>query len=270
MSSFQETQAEEKKKNSRRRRPGGGGRRRAAPKDGDAAAERAARPKIERPPATPFPPELIGKVSHGIVSTVVIRGRLKYGFISVGAEEKEDNPRVYFNTENQADTTIFIRRGYPVEFLTKLDEKQRVAAYDVKLTEAGKAVAAEREASIAQRKAERAAEGAAEKKPRAPREPKEPKEPRERKPRPPREPVEDRFVTLKVTCAGHSESKNIEFNLAQSVGKLKNVALTAFGAPVTHNVFHVTAANPEGEYLTRAIMNTLTTNDTIHLGEPKK
>jgi len=170
---------------------------------------------------------------------------------------------VYFNFENQADPTVFIRRGYPVEFTTKLDDKQRTSAFDVKLTEAGKVMAVEREASIAQKKAERIASGEAdkgEKKPRAA---------RERKPRPPREPVEDRFVTLKVTCAGFSETKNIEFNLAQSVGKLKNVALTAFGAPVTLNVFHVTSANPAGEYLTKAILNTLTANDTIHLGEPK-
>ena len=268
MSSFQDTQAEEKKKNPRRRRTGGGNRRRPAPKEGDAAApEKAPRQKIERPPATPFPAELIGKVSHGIVSTVVIRGRLKYGFIALGAEDKEDAPRVYFNFENQADPTVFIRRGYPVEFNTKLDEKQRTSAFDVKLTEAGKTLAVEREASIAQKKAEKAAAAAAagstekaEKKPRAP---------RERKPRPPREPVEDRFVTLKVTCAGHAESKNIEFNLDLSIGKLKNVALTAFDAPVSYNVFHVTSAKPEGEYLTRAIMNTLTSNDTIHLGEPK-
>jgi len=263
MSSFQDTQAEEKKRNPRRRRTGGGNRRRPAPKDGEAATERAARPKVERPPAVPFPSELIGKVSHGIVSTVVIRGRLKYGFISLGDEEKEDAPRVYFNFENQADPSVFIRRGYPVEFTTKLDEKDRTSAFDVKLTEAGKAISVEREAAIAQKKAERIAAGEAEKGE------KKPRAPRERKPRPTRDPVEDRFVTLKVTASGHTESKNIEFNLAQSVGKLKNVALTAFGVPVTYNVFHVTAANPEGEYLTKAILNTLTANDTIHLGEPK-
>jgi len=266
MSSFQDTQAEEKKKNPRRRRTGGGTNRSHTPPDGEEkpAGERASRPKLERPPAVPFPPELIGKVSVGIVSTVVIRGRLKYGFISLGTEEKETDPRVYFNFENQADPTVFIRRGYPVEFVTKLDDKQRTSAVDVKLTEAGKTVAAEREASIAEKKAERAATEGTEQRERKPR------AGRERKPRPPREPVEDRFVTLKVTCDGHTESKNIEFNLALSVGKLKNVALTAFDAPVSLNIFHVTAAHPEGEYLTRTIMNQLTTNDTIHLGEPKK
>jgi hypothetical protein len=268
MSSFQENQPEDKKKSGgfRRRRTGGGGNRRRAPlKEGE--EKPAPRPKVDRPPATPFPPELIGKVVNGIVSTVVIRGRIKYGFIALGNEDNESDPRVYFNFENQADPSVFIRRGYPVEFVCKLDEQQRTSAFDVKLTEAGKVMAVEREAAIAQKKAERAAAGPA---PEAERQPRTAAAPRERKPRPPREPREDRFVTLKVTCQGHAETKNIEFNLAQSVGKLKNVASTAFDAPVTMNVFHVTASNPEGEYLTKEIMNKMTDNDAIHLGDPKK
>jgi len=208
---------------------------------------------------------LIGKTSTGIVNAVVRRGKARFGFINIGNDEKaNDVARIYFSYENVPDEVI-LRRGYPVEFLAKHDDKGRVNAVDVKLTEGGKSVAVEREALVAQKRAERIAAGgtaapavgeARERKPRAP--------------RPPRKPLEDRLVTLRVTCAGHNDAKQIEVNLAHSVGKLKAVASTAFEAPLTYNVYHVTAENPEGLFLTRSILNKLTASDTIHLGEPKE
>lgn len=213
---------------------------------------------------------MIGRNANGLVSTVVRRGRLRFGFISLGLEEKpdEESVRIYFSFDNLTEPDVILRRGYPVEFSVLSDDKGRAFASGVKLTAAGKTVAANREVEIAASKAERAAANASlppreprEKKERAPREEKAPREPRVRAPRE-RKPVEPRLVVLKVTCQGSSDAKFIEFDLAQSIGKLKNVATTAFEAPVTYNVFH------NNVFLSRAITAELKANDTIHLGEP--
>jgi len=294
MSSFAE--AEDKKTNPRRRRPAGGGRRRpeeAAPPA--ERVERAPRPKVERPPAVPFPDNLIGKVSTGVVNSVVRRGKFKFGFINLGTtdEDATDVPRVYFTMEDATGNEFILRRGYPVEFTAKHDEKGRVNAADIKLTD--RDVAVERESLVAQKKAERAERYAAnpelEKADREAREKRyrdrrqqrggrgsgarparEIREPREaRPPREPREPREDRLVTIRVTCAGQNESKKLEINLNHSVGRLKAVCLTAFeGAPGTLLLYHVSPENPEGTFLTRSILNKLTESDTIHLGESRE
>jgi hypothetical protein len=278
MSSFQDTQAEDQKKNDRRR-PNGGGRKRPVGERAEGAAERTERPKVDRPPAVPFPAELMDKTSTGIVNATVRRGRVKFGFINLGNDEKaNDVPRIYFSFENVPDTDVILRRGYPVTFTAKTDDKGRTHAVDVKLTEAGKPIAAEREAYVAQKKADRAAANAAAAaaaaaKPKAAKAPKEARAPREKRetaPRAPRPPREDRPMTIKVTCEGHKEAKNVEVNLAQSVGRLKAVAMAAFeGCPATYNVYHI---GPDGSevYLTRSLLNKLTSNDTVHLGEPKE
>jgi len=263
MSSFQENQADDKKE--RRRRPTGNRRR----KPSEDAAER---PKVERPPAVPFPSDLIGKNCTGIVNAVVRRGRIRFGFINLGNDEKaNDVPRIYFGFEGIPEDVHF-RRGYPVEFVAKLDDKGRTNAVDVKLTEGGKSVAEEREKVIAEKRADRAAAFA------AAAAAGHPIEERKRKPRPakgkgprgPRPPREDRPLTIKVTCAGHTEAKMLEINLSHSVGKLKNIACTAFDAPMTYNVYHVTAENADGVYLTKSILNKFTANDAVHLAEAKE
>jgi len=272
MSSFQDTQVEEKKKFNRRRKPtGNGGRRRpgVAKEDGAAPAEKSERPerparaprvRAERPPAVPFPSELIDKSTTGVVTAIIRRGRLKFGFINLGNDEKaNDVARVYFTFENVADADVILRRGYPVEFVTKLDDKQRTSAYDIKLTEAGKGVAAQREIELTQKRAERAAA-----------DPTLAAEQATRAPRAPRVFREDRIVSLRVTADGHADAKTLDLNLTHSVGKLKNTIATAFDAPITLNIYHVTAENPEGVFLTRTILNNLVAGDSIHLGEPRE
>jgi len=265
MSSAQIPQSEDRKKNSRRRKPSGGSRRRAPKKDGESSGEprapREPRVKVERAPSLPVPSDLVGKRTVGLVSAIVRRGRLKFGFISLGTEEIAENEsvKIYFSFESLSDPNLFLRRGYPVEFTVNLDEKGRSFASDIMLTAAGVTVAAEREAAIAQRKLERGAEEKFD----GPKKERAPREPRERKP------LEEKPVVLKVTCEGKSEVKFIEFNMAQSVGKLKNIATTHFDAPVHYNVFHLSPAAPQGVFLTKSILVKLNTNDAIHLAEPK-
>ncbi len=271
--SAQEPQVNAERSN-RRRRPTGGNRRRGPRKTEGTEGETAApRERRERPVSLPVPAELVGRNANGLVSTVVRRGRLRFGFISLGLEEKpdEESVRIYFSFDNLTEPDVILRRGYPVEFSILSDDKGRAFASGVTLTAAGKTVAANREVELAAAKAERAANGIPERV-RAPRAPREEKPRVERAPREPREPkervqrekkfVEPRLVVLKVTSANSSETKLIEFDLAQSIGKLKNVATTAFEAPVTYNVFH------KNVFLTRAITGELKANDTIHLGEP--
>jgi len=256
MSSSQDAKTGDAEKSARRRRPTGNRRRfagrpkRAEGEDAAPGTEPRERVKRERPETVPVPPEMVGKAAVGFVTDIIRRGRLKFGFINVGAEEKPvgEVPRIYFSFENLAEPDSFLRRGYPVEFTIQNDEKARPFAAGVKLTAKGKELAAEKEAAIAQQKAERGD---------APR-----RAPRERKPQ------EERLVTLKVTCEGKAEEKSIEFNVAQSVGKLKNVACTAFEAPITYNVFHVTKENRNGEYLTKSVLSKMNDGDAIRLAEP--
>jgi hypothetical protein len=256
MSSSQDAKTGDKEKSTRRRSTGSGRRRNnRGPKKAEdatgAAGETTERVKRERPASIPVPPELVGKSAVGYVTDIVRRGRFRFGFINIGAEEKPvgEVPRIYFNFESLAESEPYLRRGYLVEFTVQNDEQGRPFASGVKLTEKGKELAKEREAKIAEQRAER---GEAPK-----------RAPRERRP-----PMEDRNVVLKVTCQGKSEEKSIEFNVAQSVGKLKNVACTAFEAPITYNVFHVTKENPKGEFLTKSVLSKMNDGDAIHLAEP--
>jgi hypothetical protein len=213
--------------------------------------------------------DLVGKKSVGFVTAVVRRGRLKFGFINLGPEEKPESetPRIYFSFTGLPEGEAVLRKGYQVEFVAAADDKGRPYATDIKLTEAGKKYATEREAAIAQQRIERAAEGGApreprERKERAPREAREPREPRERRV------VEERLISLNVSCEGKSEVKTLEFNANQSVGRVKNVACTAFDAPIEYNVFHVSSEAPQGVYLTKSLLVKLNSGDSIRLAAP--
>lgn len=212
-----------------------------------------------------FPPLFFGKVTQGRIADVINGGRGRYGFINFGTEDAtETTPRVYFNFTDYQDAEFVARKGYTVEFLVSKDESDRAFASNVRLTAAGRAQAAEREARIAADK------------PRGDREPRERKPAaegaaagageggeRKRRERPPRvRPEDDRSVTLRVSCEGKPDVKIVIAKLGQSIGKLKHSATEAFEAPTTLNVFY------NNELLTKAILRTLNDNDTIHLKEP--
>mmetsp|Transcript_35433 Transcript_35433/g.97833 ORF Transcript_35433/g.97833 Transcript_35433/m.97833 type:complete len:245 (-) Transcript_35433:129-863(-) len=206
------------------------------------------RQRVEYPPV---PADKINTSATGMIHSIIVKGRGRFGFILIG-ETSDVNaivPRVYFSLSKVKDPAVILRRGYPVSFNIKSDEEGRSFAEDVALTEEGKSVAAEREAKIAARRAEDEANG---KPPR-----------RERKPR------EPRMVKIKVVCEGKSGEKEIEMNLNQSVGRIKGIASEAFEADADFNVYHVTDAAPKGEFLTRAIMATLTDGAKILLA-PKR
>mmetsp|Transcript_47300 Transcript_47300/g.96666 ORF Transcript_47300/g.96666 Transcript_47300/m.96666 type:complete len:249 (+) Transcript_47300:27-773(+) len=230
----------------RNRSRGGAGRRRGPKTETNAEGEK------ERPESTPVPAGFKGQKKVGVVSAIIRKGRGKFGFIHIcpGPEIDEAAPRIYFNMEDIPATEGTMRRGYIVSFTCSTDETDRFFASGLSLTAEGKVIAAEREAAIAVRNPERKEGGEpAEKKERAR---------RERKPR------EDKFVDMKVTCEGKSETKTITFNFAQSIGKLKSVATTEFDCPVEYNVF----AN--GVFLTKAILITMAAGDSLHLAPPKE
>lgn len=246
-----------------RSRGGEGSRRKRGPrKPRSDRPEGEAQPPVERKPrpeSVPVPPAFVGTTQTGIVSAIIRKGRLRFGFIHIcpGPEIDEAAPRIYFSFTNLADVNQTIRRSYIVSFKISADEQGRAFAEDIQLTEEGKVVAALKEEEILKRRSEKpaeeeGAEGAASR--RAPRV---------------RRPQEEKLVTLNVTCEGKSETKSILFNVAQTVGKIKNVATTEFDAPVEYNVFHVTAENPAGVFLTKVLLNSLTENETIHLAAPR-
>jgi hypothetical protein len=198
----------------------------------------------------------VGQNKVGVVSAIVRKGRVKFGFINIGngPEIDEAAPRIYFNFAALADSAVTIRRGYIVSFKVSADETQRAFAENIALTEEGKKVAAAKDAEIAARRSTKPAEAEDSEKPK--------RAPRERKPQP------ERLVNLVVTCEGKAGSQTLSINQAQSVGKLKNVATTAFEAPVEYNVFHVSA---DGHvFMTKAILVALQEGDKIHLAAPKE
>jgi hypothetical protein len=243
-----------------RRRPGSGGgkgRTRGPRTEGEEGAAGEPRVRKERPDSTPVPAEFIGQTKEGVVSAIIRKNRVKFGFIHLcsGPEIDESAPRIYFSFNDLTDSAITIRRGYVVTLKCSQDEQDRAFATEITLTEEGKKIAEEREAEIDRKKTEQAAEEGSDR-------PRERKAPRERKP------VEEKPVTLRVSCEGMTEVKTILFNAAQSVGKLKNIATTAFEAPVEFNVFRSTSADLKAEFLTKAILLTLVDNDAIHLAAP--
>mmetsp|Transcript_13840 Transcript_13840/g.18922 ORF Transcript_13840/g.18922 Transcript_13840/m.18922 type:complete len:288 (+) Transcript_13840:937-1800(+) len=270
MSTAEEAQIVEKKREPRRR---SSNRRRRNPKKAEESlvADKSNDDKIEsekrepkpRPVSMPVPPNFIGTKVNGIISAVVRKGRLRFGFIHIGEIElpEEEKPRIYFNFEEFVDKTVTPRRGYLVEFTCKADEKGRPYASEVSLTEEGKVYAAEREAAIAAKKAEKMAEGegnAAAPRPASTSAPRERKNPREKRI------VEGKKITLLVGLEGGSESKEIVVDLSQSIGRLKTNAAALFDAPNHFNVFH------NGIFLTKAILIGLSDRDLIQIGEPRE
>jgi len=233
-----------------RRRPSGNKKR--GPRKSADGADAVPREKKERPESVPVPASDVGKEKVGVVSAIIRKGRVKFGFINFGngPEIDEAAPRIYFNFTQMADAAVTIRRGYVVSFKVAQDETGRPFAENIALTEEGKQIAAARDEEIAARKAARPAEES-DKPKRAPRE---------------RKPLEEKPITLTVSCEGSGETKAITFNMAQSIGKLKNIATTAFDAPVTYNVFHV--SNEGQVFLTKAILVTLSEGARIHLAAP--
>lgn len=243
---------EEAPKRRPRSRGAGGRNRRRGGRGGEGAGQGGeAAPRRERPQFPVVPTEMVGTSQTGIVNSVIRKGRVRFGFILIGETSDPDAlvPRVYFSFSNLADSEVIIRRGYIVTFDIKADDQDRSYADNIALTEEGKKIAAEREEKIAQRRAE---EDAGERPPR-----------RERRPR------ESKLVTLKVTCEGKPGEKEIEFDVNQSVGRMKSLATTEFDAPIEFNVYHVSNANPAGEFLTKAIMNGLEAGAKILLA-PKR
>lgn len=200
--------------------------------DGTPRAEKVSTPKPPRPESLLIPAELVDTTCTGTITAIIRRGRLKFGFIHLGDPDAstEDVPRVYFSFSELADTASTVRKGYHVQFTCKTDEKSRQFAADISLTEAGAVLAAEREKS-SQEKLKTSTE---------------PK--KEKSPRKERKPLEERNVTLDVTCEGTEETKTVVFNVNQSLGRLKNLATTAFDAPITYNVFL------DGVFLTKPLL----------------
>lgn len=246
----------EKTASRRIRKRSSGSRRRGPRADKVEGAEGSApRERKERPVSIPVPPALVGSNQVGVVSAIIRKGRVKFGFIHLcpGPEIDESTPRIYFSFAALADPAVTIRRGYVVSFKVSADEDQRPFAEDIALTEVGKQIAAAKDAEIAARQAARPAGEDSERAPRAPRE---------------RRPQAEKPVTVKVTCEGKPGHKDLVVNVAQSVGKLKNVATTAWDAPIEFNVFHVDAGNHV--FMTKAILVNLVDGDHVHLATPQE
>jgi len=258
MSAIVDAQADKPTSRRIRKRPSGSRRRgpRTTGEKVEGAEAAAPRERKERPVSVPVPPAFVGQTHVGVVSAIIRKGRVKFGFINIGPgpEIDESAPRIYFNFTALADSAVTIRRGYVVSFLVSADETQRAFAENIALTEEGKKIAAAKDAEIATRQSTRpAAVEEAERPKRAPRE---------------RKPQAEKLVTLTVTCEGKDGAKDVIVNLVQSVGKLKNVATTAWDAPVEFNVFHADASGHV--FMTKAILVNLSEGDKIHLAAPKE
>jgi hypothetical protein len=211
-----------------------------------------------------------GQKVVGIVSTVIRKGRIKFGFINIVDSSKptnEEQPRIYFNFTYLTDPSTTIRKGYEVAFECKLDESGRSFASGIGLTEEGVKIAAAREEAIAlegrgsDKKQLAGAGGAGEAAGAAPRK----RAPRLRS-RGSRSAVvpgrEQRLVSLAVVLEGKPEEvKSVQADLNQSVGVLKTEAVLLFSAAQTLKVFY------QGEYLTTKQFEQLKENDLIELRE---
>lgn len=256
----------------RRRRPQGGKRatksESTSPKteNGDATTDKPVAPKKERSPVVPPTAEMFGQRVQGYVNTVIRKGKLNFGFLSIGSDESavnETTPRIYFNPSCVGEEgKVVLRRGYAVEFNVEKDEKDRPVAKDIKLTAEGVKAREEREAIIAQKRSER------QERQKIPKEEKAvateaPVAAEARKQKRQRKRPEGRKVTLKAKAEGSSEEKTVQINVNQNIGRLMVLAAKELGVSADASVY----AN--GEFLTKAILRKLNDNDVIVLG-PKK
>jgi cold shock CspA family protein len=238
-----------------------------APKPATESAPRERRP---RPTPAPVPEDMHGKKHVGVVSVLVRKGKFNFGFITVG--EGENAPQVYFNPSCLAeDNKVYMRRGYEVEFMCSKDSEGRSTAQDIRLTANGEATKAERDAAYQAKRAERTAAPAAAATPAeaTPAPATENNGQRRgkkflRKPR-----VRGTPVTVNVACHGKEGEKAIDIHTQINIGRLKGLAITAFGAPTNYSVYHV-SADGSHVFLNRDILAKLTSNDKLYLGEPKE
>jgi hypothetical protein len=212
------------------------------------------------PPADSMPADTIGKTLTGTVVSVIRRGKFNFGFISLStADDFFDHkyPRVYFNPSHVGTEGLFLRTGYQVQFTATNDEEGRSVATSINLTEQGTKTKAEREESIAKKRAERqqAEENgeATEERPK--------RRTQQRRPRPV---VDGKKVTLKVTCEGHQDTKSVEADLGHSIGELRTNASALFNAPSNYGIY------TGGNFLSKVAYNGLNDNDTIHLAPRKE
>ena len=259
-----------KRQSNRRRRPQGGKRNKSEntpSKDATATVvpEKIVAPKRERSPLVPPPSESFGQRVIGVVNTVIRKGKLNFGFLTIGSAEAtvdESTPRIYFNPSCVAEEgKVILRRGYTVEFTVEKDEQSRAIAKDIKLTPEGAKTRDEREAAIAERRAERQ-QVQKEEKVSTEIKTEENKEGRG-KPKRVRQRKEGRKITLNAKAEGCSEEKTVEINVNQNIGKLKVMASKELGITAETSVYF------NGEFLTKAILRKLNDNDTIVLG-PKR
>jgi hypothetical protein len=226
----------------RRRGPPSGGR---ADKKDSGEGRRESQPRQPRPESKPVPAELMGKTVTGKICDVIKRGKGQFGFIYIGdgSTPRSETPRIYFSFSEFTDENFLPRKGYSVEFTCAEDEDKRAFAANVKLTAEGRQQAEEREEKLKSSPERQPREGGESRGGRRQR----------------REEEDGRTVTLKVTCEGQSGEKTVVARLSQSIGKLKHAATKEFDAPIHYNVFS------GGVLLTRALLNELKDNDSIHL-----
>jgi hypothetical protein len=222
----------------------------------EAAAPKTKSPRrTKREETNPVPREFVGQTKTGIILDVLKNrtGGGRFGFISIGTDaDKTTSPRIYFNTTSFTDDKYLARKGYAVSFKVAVDASDRLAAESVVLTPAGKAAAAEREATLAasapKKQAAPKTEGAAA------------KAPRERRPRE----VDSRTVELKVTGEGLTGEKTVTAKLGESLGKLKHTCISAFESEdISLQVFHA-----DGRLLTKEILGSMKAGEALRL-KPK-
>jgi len=222
--------------------------------DGDASQKR------ERPASYSWPADSIGKSLTGTVVSVIRRGKFNFGFVSLSTAEDffdHKHPRVYFNPSHVGTPGLYLRTGYQVQFTATNDEEGRSVATNITLTEQGTKTKAEREESIAKKRAERQqAEQSGEVSDKDNR--------RRRPPRRIRPVVDGKKVALKVTCEGNQETKSVEADLGHSIGELRTNAAALFNAPSNYGIY------TGGNFLNKTTYGKLNDNDVIHLAPRKE
>lgn len=193
-------------------------------------------------------------------------------------------PKVYFSCAKLEDKTVVLKGGYNVKFVTQVDDQDRQYAAQVSLTSKGVEMAATREAANAESKkkqsedrkeseeakAEKAGNGRRRRKGKKAEgneenvEKKEKKEKKERQPRPPR-PAKN--LKFSVTCEGKAETKEVEFDTNQSLGKLKRILTAEFETPSTYLIYVGSTSN---DLLTNAVLRQMEAGASLYFAPAKE
>jgi hypothetical protein len=234
-------------------------------------AEPVTRVPKERAPSYKWPAESLGKSFTGTVFSIIRRGKFNFGFISLSTASDyidEKYPRVYFNPSLVGTEQLYLRRGYQVQFEAKNDQEGRSIASNITLTEEGTKTKADREAYLAQKKAERAAAPAPARTNEADNnndETAKQSNPRKRPVRKQRGPrPEGRKVSLQVSCEGSTETKTVEADLGLPISSLRNRSCALFSVPTTHGVYF------NNEFLSKTSYQNLQDGNKIHLAAKKE